>query len=349
MKLDLSIGGTTVKRLTSRFSAEGLARLGLFRPKYPPLAVEMGQGGLTLVRVDREKKQPPRVTRYCAVEVPGGSLDMKFGRGNLRRPADVATALQGALRSESIQESGISLVLPDHLARVSLLHLGERPAGRAETMEMIRWKIRKTVPFNVDDAHIDYQFFPSPGGGGSFTCLTTLVLRKVLAQYEKLFGDLDLRVGLIDLSTFTLVNLHLPVLQDWKGDALILNVTGSFFALMILRRGVPIFYRAKSYAFVDDASREARQDVVTREVGSSLAYYRERLAGSDPVRISLRCIDLDLETLAGALRERLGAEVVPVDPTEVIEVVSRNGDGPSHRGMLQRIAPALGAALGRES
>jgi Tfp pilus assembly PilM family ATPase len=213
---------------------------------------------------------------------------------------------------------------------------------------MIRWKLKKTVPFRVEEAHVDYQLFPSPGEDGSWTCLTTLVQQAVLEQYEVLFRDLDLHLGLIDLSTFTLVNLHLPEIEATEGDALILNVTGAFFALFVLRRGTPIFYRARSYAATNGAGAAALPPQVAREMEPSLAYYRERLGGAERPRILLRCADLEPEDVAGALAERLGLEVSLLDPSRRIEVVPR-GDEAAHRRMLQRIGPALGAALGRDS
>jgi type IV pilus assembly protein PilM len=349
MNLDLSFDLASLKRMAERLNAEGLARFGLFRPMYPPLALELGATRMNLVYVDRERKQPPVVRRHRSIAVPEGSVSFAAGRGQVLRPADLAGAIRRALDEESIEEREISVVLPDHLGRVSLLHIGERPAGRKETLEMIRWKVKKTVPFNVDDAHIDYQIFPTPGSEDSYSCLTTLVLQKVLGQFESLFADLGLHVGLLDLSTFTLTNLYLPLLGDEPGDVLILNVTGSFFALLILRDGAPLFYRAKSYRFAEDSTRQARLDLVTREMGGSLAFYRERLSARENPRVLLRCIDLGADALAAAFQERLGMETAPVDPSKILKVEPRGGTDEERADELQRIGPALGAALGRET
>ncbi|MEE9127894.1 MAG: hypothetical protein V3U11_12210, partial [Planctomycetota bacterium] len=209
-----------------------------------------------------------------------------------------------------------------------------------------RWKLRKAVPFKVEDAHIDYQMFPSPSDGGSHLCQAVLMLRSVLVSYEDLMTDLGFHVGLLDLSTFNLANLYRPVLERAEEDAFLLNVTGTFFALMILRQGVPIFYRAKTYTFADHA--DSRRATVVREVDSSLAYYRERLGGQLPAQIHLRCVDMDLNALQEELAERLDGSVLPVDPTQFVEVEPRSHDAEEQRDLMQRIAPALGAALGRQ-
>jgi len=349
LNLNFETGVQSLRRVVERWREDGLSRLGVFRPTYPPLAVEVGEAGMTLVHVERDRKEGTSVRRYGPVALPPEALRMHSAKPNLSRPADVAVAIQETLAREEIEADGISLVLPDHLGRVSLIHLGERPASRKEALELVRWKLRKTVPFRVEDAHIDYQVFAAPGDGKGFTCLATVVLQSILDQYEELFRALGLHPGLIDLSTFNLANLYRPVLGELEEDAFLLNVTGSFFALMILRQGTPIFYRAKSYAFADDSARDPRQALVTREVGSSLAYYRERLLGVGPARVFLRCTDLDLDGVAGELQERLGVAIEAIDPSQVVKIVPRDADPKAHRRALQQIAPALGAALGREN
>jgi hypothetical protein len=166
-----------------------------------------------------------------------------------------------------------------------------------------------------EDAHVDYQIFPIPAGGGACLCLATTILQPVLDQYEKLFRDIGLHLGLIDLSTFNLVNLYVPLLRAEAGDVFVLNVTGSFFALMVLRDGIPLFYRAKSYAFADDASRESRGNLLLRELDGSFAYYRERLGGTAPARLRAR-VDFEIGEVARGV-DRIGLTAEIIDPGRV--------------------------------
>lgn len=345
--LNIGMPRLSLARLASLWRGEGMQDWRIFQPSYPPLAVEVGDGCLHLAYLERtqDKKKKLILRRYCRVDLPEGALRTEFGKRNVLRPAEVGQALLEALERESIETREISLILPDHLARTSLLHMGEKLGRKEEVLEVIRWKLRKAVPFKVEDAHIDYQMFPSPTDGGSHLCHAVLILRPVLDSYEDLMTDLGLHAGLLDLSTFSIANLYRPVLERAEKDAFLLNVTGSFFALLILRQGVPIFYRAKSYAFAGQV--DSRRATVVREVDSSLAYYRERLGGQVPVQIHLRCIDMDLNLLQEELAERVEGSVLPVDPTQVVEVEPRSHDMEEQRDMMQRIAPALGAALGR--
>lgn len=346
--MKIEIPQLSLARLASLWRGEGMENWRIFHPRYPPLAVEVGDGCLHLVFLERskDKEKTPILRRYCRVDLPEGSLQTEFSKRNVLRPAEVGQALLQALQRESIETREISIVLPDHLARTSLLHMGERPARKEEVLEVIRWKLRKSVPFKVEDAHIDYQMFPSPSDSDSHLCQAVLMLRSVLDSYEDLMTEIGFHAGLMDLSTFNLANLYRPVLERAEEDAFLLNVTGKFFALLILRQGVPIFYRAKSYAFADHA--DSRRATVIREVDASLTYYAERLGGRLPAQIHLRCIDMDLNTLQEELAQRLEGPVLPVDPTQVVEVVPRSDDAEEQRDLMQLIAPALGAALGRQ-
>ncbi len=348
MKLNIDSQRSFLEGMASLWRGEGMLNWRIFRPRYPPLAVEVGEGCLHMVYLERTKDKEKKLLlrRYARVDLPEGALQTRFAERNVLQPAAVGRALLDVLQRESIEAREISIVLPDHLARTSLLHMGERPGRREEVLEVIRWKLRKAVPFKVEDAHIDYQMFSSPSDGGSHLCQAVLMLRSVVASYEDLMTDLGFHAGLLDLSTFNLVNLYRPVLERVEQDAFLLNVTGSFFALMILRQGVPIFYRAKTYTFADHA--DSRRATVVREVDSSLTYYRERLGGQLPAQIHLRCIDMDLTTLQEELAERVDGPVLAVDPTLVVEVEPRSNNAEEQRDLMQRIAPALGAALGRQ-
>ena len=67
-----------------------------------------------------------------------------------------------------------------------------------------------------------------------------------------------------------------------------------------------------------------------------------------PVQIHLRCVDVGMDELQVQLAERIEGTVSPIDPTRIIDVEAHDTDSSAQRDMMQRIAPALGAALGRQ-
>ena len=62
------------------------------------------------------------------------------------------------------------LILPDYCARVAVLDFDTFPSDPAEQLALVRFRIKKSVPFDVDSAIVSYVEQPRPGnsqGSGS--------------------------------------------------------------------------------------------------------------------------------------------------------------------------------------
>jgi hypothetical protein len=111
-----------------------------------------------------------------------------------------------------------------------------------------------------------------------------------------------------------------------------------------------IFFRCKSHGVTEDGAEEGappdgRNGTLTRELSSSLSYYQEKLDGRGIARMLVRTIGPPMDEVRERL-ERLGLpSVEPIDPRDVVDVGSQ--DVTAEIG--QRIAPALGATLGRDA
>ena len=104
-----------------------------------------------------------------------------------------------------------------------------------------------------------------------------------------------------------------------------------------------IFFRCKTFA-IDRNGSGGSNGILAREVASSISYYREKLAGAGLGRVLVRSVGTPFEEVAKKLAGLELKRVEPLDPTRGLEF----GDGVRLDGeTAQRIAPAIGAALGR--
>lgn len=328
------------------------------RAKYPPVAMDMDSTHLTLVRLAKEARsdKPWALTSYDVVEVSGDLLEAEAFRVRFKSADRFRALVAGALTKEGVRTNAISLVLPDHLARVALLPFEELPRTRRELIEMIRWKMKKAVPFKVEEAAVDYQVMsadPSAGQLGHMV-LAVLIPQAIIEEHEAVFQPLGIHAGLVDLSSFSLVHLYRPVIDNDvpAGDFMVLNVTGAFFTVMVFRDGRMIFYRCKTFAFGHEQDAGSDERLIRREIQASLLYYQERLAGRELARIYLRVVDQDLDQIAGMFDEAPAAtRPEPFDLSRVVGLTGRfaaAGDERS-REIMMRAAPAVGAALGRHA
>jgi type IV pilus assembly protein PilM len=325
-----------------RFDPEALLDL---RPAYPPVAVEIDRGQLTLVRVKRRGRALPILDAFRIQAAPEHTVGTTIFRPNLGSLDEMARQARELFERSATKPGRVSLILPDNLAKVSIVTLPERPATRKQLREMLRFKLRRSVPFRLEDATI--SSFALPGTGPELHLLVAVMMRSVVEQYEAAFEAAGARPGLVELCTPSLFNLVRPELAKAVAagsDAALLNCTRNYFTLMIVRADRVVFYRCKTYAGGEEDDASGRLSVMGRELASSLSYYTEKLAGGGVGTVFVRAIAPGLDEVIPVL-ERVGvASVRPIDAALSLDPALGTRFDPLDG---QRLAPALGAASGR--
>ncbi len=119
---------------------------------------------------------------YAFVALPEGALAPALDAPNLRAPEAVSAAIRAALDEVSPRSRAVSLVLPDLLIRVFVLDFDTLPAKAAEALPVLRFRLRKMVPFDVEHAGISYQVLSQTRD--ECRVLAAIVPGPILAEYE---------------------------------------------------------------------------------------------------------------------------------------------------------------------
>jgi len=323
-----------------------LERLLHLRPNYPTAALEVDRREMVLVRLRRRGRGKPELEVAEARPLPEQGPGSSIFKPNLGTPEEMAGRLRALLEATGTKPGRLSLVLPDNLAKISLVSLPERPPSVRRLDEVLRFKLRRAVPFRLEDAVLTHQVLPGEGSG--VTVLVAVMLRSVVEQYERALTVAGVRAGLVDLCTPNLYNLCRPQLlaaAAGGGDVGLLNVASGYFTLLIVREGRLIFYRCKSYAGGDSEQDQSPvETLMARELTSSLSYWRDKLGGQRLSRVLLRAVN-GAATEVPAILESLGVGgVEPIDLARGLTIPHGLKLAPS---VAQRIAPAAGAAVGR--
>jgi len=334
---------TIIELLERVRGLEPEAVLGL-KPPYPPVALQITPGEAALVRIRRRRRGRPLLEALSVRPISEPCIPASIFQP-VTGSAEELTARLGELFEHSGTRPGrVSLILPDNLAKISLLHLPERPASRKHLEALVHAKMKRAVPFKLDEASLSYQLMP--GEGREAAVLVVLVRRSLVERFEKALDSLGARVGLVDISTPNLMNLYRGALNGNSrngGDAGLLNCASNYFSLVLVRDRKLIFYRCKTFA-VGEAVGGGPNGVLVREIASSLSYYREKLSGESVDKVFVRSVGIPFDEIAGKLAGLGVGGVEPLDPQKELEL----GDGVSlDAATAQRLAPALGAALGR--
>jgi len=315
------------------------------RPKYPPVAVEIDRGQLTLVRVSQRRRSRPVLEAFQIHDAPEHSVGTSIFKPNLGSIADLTRQARELFERSGTKPGKVSLVLPDNLAKVSIVTLPERPATRKHLREMIHFKLRRSVPFRLEDAAISSWALPGPGP--ELNLLVAVMLRSVVEQYEAAFEAAGATPGLIDLCTPSLFNLARPAIAKAVAsgaDAALLNCTRNYFTLMIMQAERVVFFRCKTYAGGEEADSSGRLAVLARELTSSFSYYTEKLGGSGVGTVFVRAVSPGLDEVVPVLARIGVASVHAIDVAERLDTSLGRRLEPLDG---QRLAPALGAASGR--
>lgn len=315
------------------------------RPNYPSAALEVDRREMVLVRLRRRGRGKPELEVAEARPLPEQAAGSSIFKPNLGTPAEIAALLRKLLETTGTKPGRLSLVLPDNLAKISLVSLPEKPASSRRLDEVLRFKLRRAVPFRLEDAVLAHQVLPGEGAG--VTVLVAVMLRAAIEQYEHVLEAAGARPGLVDLCTPNLYNLCRPQIAAAAaggGDVGLLNVASGYFTLLIVRDDRPVFFRCKSYAGDGDEDLSSQDTLMARELTSSLSYWREKLDGQRMSRVLLRAVNGAAEGVP-AILGNLGVEgVEPLDLTRGIAIP----EGLKlEAAVAHRIAPAAGAAVGR--
>jgi type IV pilus assembly protein PilM len=292
----------------------------------------------------------PALVAHALEALPEGALVSSLAAANIVDRAAVSGAL-GRVLERLGRPRRIALVVPDPVAKVSLIKF-ERVATRPEDLgELVRWQVRKTAPFPIAEAQISYVAGQQTPDGQEF--IVSLARRDVIVEYEQLAAAEGAHAGIVDLATFNVINAVLAGSDSRSGsgrttseaatpgvDWLLVNVAPDYVTLAIMRGPHLIFFR----------NRAAETDGTLADlVHQTAMYYEDRLSGGGFARVLLagagggdarHAGEIDL--VRRSLQDRLAATVDTVDPRAAMTLTDRISAGPA---FLDTLAPLVGVLL----
>jgi hypothetical protein len=230
--------------------------------------------------------------------------------------------------------SRVSLVVPDTVAKVSLVKLEKVPARAADLQEILRWQLRKTAPFPIEQAVLSV----SPGArgaDGASEFVVALSRTDVIQQYEQACLMAGAHAGLVDLSTFGVINSVLAGASAPSGDWLLVHVTDTDLTLAVVRDHALLFFR----------HRGEEEGTLADLIHQTAMYYEDRLNGTGFGRVLIAGaarLPGGADSVRRGLEERLRVNVEAVDPRGAAGLQDRIG---ASAELLDVLAPLVGMLL----
>jgi hypothetical protein len=255
---------------------------------------------------------------YAVESLPVSALVPSAVEANIVNSAAVKGAVANVCDRLRVHDEDVAMILPDTVIRVFVQHFEEFPRSAAEAEPMLRWKLKKSVPFEADETLISYmRQAPRESGVDVVTALARL---RIIREYESLVEGLSLYPGVVQSSSLAAISL-----LDDERPTLLARVSGSSLTTAIVRGGILCGYRSTELPARCDS---LTPQMLLEEIFPVAAYYQD--TWQEPIR-SVR--------LAG-LGSRLPEFVKPLEDEFHCEVRSLLGSAVSE-GLIKEDARPL--------
>ena len=161
-----------------------------------------------------------------ARELAPGSLVPDLMEPNLRDKAAIRHAIEGALTSVGARSRDVIAILPDTAVRVVLLDFETLPAKRDEAEAVVRFRLKKSLPFDPANARVSYHAQSTRKG---MQAVAAVVLNTVLEEYESAFRDAGYTPGWVMPSMLAAIGA-----ADAERPTLVVKVDARTISIAIL-------------------------------------------------------------------------------------------------------------------
>lgn len=228
---------------------------------HPPLALEISQDRIAAARWTRAGG----LDDYAIEALPNGALMPSAVETNIVDSTAVRSAIAAVMSKLRAKDEDIALLVPDPVIRVFVQHFEQFPRSPQEAEPMLRWKLKKSVPFEADETVISYmRQAPREDGVDVVTALARL---RIVREYEALVEGVGLYPGVVMSSSLAAVTL-----LDDRHPTLLARVSGLALTTAIVREGVLCGYRCTE---LPAQNVDLTPQMLLEEIFPVAAYYQD--------------------------------------------------------------------------
>jgi type IV pilus assembly protein PilM len=271
-----------------------------FQPQLPLWACELTSRHVIVAGLSKERRN---VKAKVAAELAARTVTGSLTETNIANTEAARASVLEVLSRAGFEGSEIAVVVPDDSVRIAFVTAEKLSKDVAEQQAFIRWKLKKTVPFDVDTAQIAFRILEGRPGAAA-DMLVTLSPRAVVEEYENLFDSMDLHAGMIVPSTLAALNLF----RAPSKDTLFLKIAPDCITTSVFQHGRMQFYRRVVNVPLYDA------------VFPTIMYYQDKLGGKTLEQLIVCGYEADIRSSIADLQDKLGLAAQHLEPKSVEDI-----------------------------
>ena len=267
------------------------ALANLLQDPPPTHAFELSEEGIAFAPVSQ-----PALAKFSPLE-PGVLLVSPL-HDNIQQPQVVLDRILSMAPANGNRKRRAAVILPDYCARVAVLDFDTFPTELDEQQALVRFRLKKSVPFEVDTAVVSYVVQPRTAGG-KIEVLAAVMSSDIVVQYEAPFRAAGFHPGLVTTSSLAALNLLAP-----DGITLLVKLSGRVLSVLVLQENAVNLARCVEM-------EGGRLDDIESVLHPTIAYIEDELKGR-PKQIWLAGFGPQMEQLAPRWEKEWGVAVQAV-------------------------------------
>lgn len=204
--------------------------------------------------------------------LPEGVVKPGLSSPNFTDSALVTTAVKKALDQLDAREKPLTLVVPDATVRVLMMDFDSLPSKLSEAIPIVRFRLRKLTPFDVEDAAISYQVMSQKAD--QTRVLVTVMPGALRAEYEGAVRTAGYEPGVILPSTLASLAVLGSGTQAGDEPALVINRNGLSVTTAITQGNELLLYRTLELPRNDESGE---YEELLQTVSVATAYFEDAL------------------------------------------------------------------------
>lgn len=206
-----------------------LSRIRSFVSNPPPEYVfEVSEAGIAWARASE-----PAAVNWAPL--PEGCLAVSPLEDNVKEPRMFEAAVRAiAGDGGGKRRRPAALLLPDFCARVTVLDFDTFPADAAEQLQLVRFRVKRVVPFDIENAVVACYPQARAGGGKKTDVVVAVINREVISHYEAPFRAAGYQCGEVNVSSLSALALRGDEGLEGASPAVVAKMSGEVMSLSLL-------------------------------------------------------------------------------------------------------------------
>lgn len=257
----------------------------------PAMAFEISEAGIASAKIGSR-------TELDFHPLKPGTLSVSPLKENVIDPDEFTMAVRAMANAQTTRKKkDVALILPDYCTRMAVLDFDSFPSDPKEQMSLVRFRVKRSVPFDVDSAALGY--FAQPSADKKVDVVVTVAPLEIVARYEAPFRSAGLNPGMVTTSGLAALEL-----APEGGLSVFAKLTGKTLSVLV-RQGTAL----KLVRCLELASNDL--DDIAGVLLPTFVYIEDNLGGRAE-RLILCGFGAQTDTAQRRFHEELGVEAPPL-------------------------------------